>query len=84
MSAVARARMDESLKEEAEQILKSLGLSSSEAIRLFYQQIVNRGTLPIELKVPNAVTQAAIDESRNEANSLDTYDSFEELLDDLE
>jgi len=42
MSGVARARMDDDLKNEAEPILSSVGITPSEAIRMLYKQIVNR------------------------------------------
>ena len=35
-----RARMDEDLKEEAEAILRKLGLTTSQAINLYFRQIV--------------------------------------------
>ena len=62
MSAIARARMDEDLKNEAESILNSVGITPSEAIRIFYKQIVNRQGFPLELRTPNATTLAAINE----------------------
>ena len=40
MSQVARARMDDKLKEKAEAVLASIGITPSEAIRMFYRQIV--------------------------------------------
>ena len=52
-SASIHARIKPELKEEAEAILKELGLNASQAITLFYQQIrLNRG-LPFVLRVPD-------------------------------
>ena len=59
-NAVVHARMDAELKAEAESILKQIGLSSAEAIRIFYKQIeLNRG-IPFDVKVPNKVTEATL------------------------
>lgn len=42
--AVVSARLDQRLKQESETILKQLGLSTTEAIRMFFTQItLNRG-----------------------------------------
>jgi DNA-damage-inducible protein J len=54
-SAMLHTRMDEGLKNRAEGILSQIGLTSSEAINLFYRQIELNGGLPFELKVPEKV-----------------------------
>jgi len=56
-----RARVEPALKSEAEAILKKIGLSSSEAMRLFLYQVVQQRGLPFEVKIPNAETIAAIE-----------------------
>jgi len=80
MGAIARARMDEDLKNEAESILSSVGITPSEAIRMLYKQIVNRREFPLELRTPNAATLEAFAEVDNDAGKLETFDSFDELL----
>ena len=80
MSVFARARMDDSLKSEAESILNSVGITPSEAIRMLYKQIVNRHEFPLELRTPNAKTLAAFSEVDNDTQELETYVSFDELL----
>jgi len=80
MSVFARARMDEHLKSEAESILSSVGITPSEAIRMLYKQIVNRHEFPLELRTPNAKTLAAFSEIDNDVSELDTFGSFDELL----
>ena len=69
--AVVRARVDAKLKEDSESILRQLGLSPTEAIRMFFTQItLQRGLpFPVSLKVPDnddlllptATRRAAID-----------------------
>ena len=58
-----RARVEPELKQEAEAVLKSLGLNASEAITLFYRQIALRRGLPFEIRLPNATTRAALREA---------------------
>ncbi len=72
MSTVARARMDTELKEKAEAVLDSVGITPSEAIRMFYRQIVNREAFPLELKVPNKVTLAAFEEGDNDPDKMES------------
>lgn len=48
------ARIEPEVKEEAESILATLGISASNAINMFYKQIIlNRG-IPFEVKIPPA------------------------------
>jgi len=75
MSTVARARMDNELKESAEAVLDSIGITPSEAIRMFYRQIVNREEFPLELKVPNKTTLAAFEEGDGDQDELETLTS---------
>ena len=68
--ATVRSRLNNDLKEQAEAVLSSIGMTSSEAIRLFYKQIAVRKEFPLELKVPNQKTIDAFNEP-HEAVSLD-------------
>ncbi|MQT12047.1 type II toxin-antitoxin system RelB/DinJ family antitoxin [Segnochrobactrum spirostomi] len=63
-TAFVRARIDEDVKEEAEAVLSYFGLTLSDAIRLTLTRVARDKALPLELKIPNAETQAAIAESR--------------------
>ena len=53
-----RCRIDEQLKEDAQQILRRCGLSISHAIRIFLRQVVAAGGLPFEVKASSAAPQA--------------------------
>jgi DNA-damage-inducible protein J len=54
------ARIEPELKTEAESVLKRLGLSPTQAIRLFYRQVALRRGLPFSVEIPNEETQAAM------------------------
>jgi len=59
-SEVIRARIEPDVKHSAEEILKSLGLSTSQAIGMFYKQIIFSQGLPFDVKIPNEETQDAL------------------------
>lgn len=46
------ARIEPDVKEQAESILSSLGISVSNAINMFYKQIILQRGLPFEVKLP--------------------------------
>lgn len=77
-----RARIEPELKSEAEAILRQVGLSSSEAMRLFMIHVVLMKGLPFELKIPNSQTIEAIEEL--EAGKGIKANSLEELFDDAD
>lgn len=69
-------------KAHAEIILRELGLSSTEAVTLFYRQITLSNGLPFEVKIPNEVTLKTIQETdagKNIIPSESTQDLFDQL-----
>ena len=77
-----RARVEPELKAEAESVLKTLGLSPTEAIRLFYKQVSLQHGLPFEVRVPNETTLKAMREARAD-KSLTRYETLDDLKADL-
>lgn len=51
-SASVYARIEPELKEQAEAILSALGIPTSNAIDMFFKQIVLRKGMPFEVKLP--------------------------------
>ena len=51
-SASVYARIDPVLKEQAETILSALGIPTSNAIDMFFKQVVLKKGLPFEVKLP--------------------------------
>ncbi len=62
-SAMIHIRMDNDLKARASQALAAMGLTASDAVRLLFHRIVADQAFPLELKVPNAETRAAMAEA---------------------
>ncbi len=53
-SANLYARIEPDVKENAEHILSTLGISTSSAINMFYKQIILNNGLPFAVKIPDA------------------------------
>ena len=51
-SANLYARIEPEIKEQAEEILSALGIPASNAINMFYKQIILQRGLPFEVKMP--------------------------------
>ena len=54
---------DENVKTQATETLAAMGLSVSDAVRVFLTRVAAEKQLPFALKVPNAETRAAIEEA---------------------
>jgi DNA-damage-inducible protein J len=61
-TAYIKARIDPKLKAQAQRVLAKVGLSTSDAIRIFMRQIVLQKDLPVEVRAPNAESRRAIEE----------------------
>lgn len=51
-SANLYARIEPEVKEQAEKILSALGINASNAINMFYKQVILNNGLPFEVKIP--------------------------------
>jgi DNA-damage-inducible protein J len=78
-NAVVHSRIDPETKEKAESILHRLGVSPTEAIRMFYTQITLRNGLPFSVDIPNEETERALADSRS-GRDLERFDSVDDLL----
>ena len=62
-TTMIHVRIDEKIKKEAAETLENMGLSVSDAVRVFLKRVVADKQLPFELKVPNATTRQAMEEA---------------------
>ena len=84
-STMLHVRVDDELKAQASEALAAMGLSVSDAVRILLKRVVNDQAFPLELKVPNAQTRAAIEEARAMMKArASRFESADALLDDLE
>ena len=81
-TTMVHVRVDESLKNQATETLASMGLTVSDAVRVFLTRVVTDQKLPFALHAPNASTRAAMREAR--AISKARFGSADALIHDLE
>ncbi|WP_240782172.1 type II toxin-antitoxin system RelB/DinJ family antitoxin [Qipengyuania sediminis] len=62
-TAMLHVRLDDEIKAKGNAALAAMGLSAADAVRLLYHRIVAEQAFPLELKVPNADTRAAMAEA---------------------
>jgi len=65
LTKILRVRVDEQVKDQATEILASMGLSVSDAIRIFLAKVVEDQEMPFAIKIPNAASRAAIAEANH-------------------
>jgi DNA-damage-inducible protein J len=64
VNTMLHVRVDNQTKERASAALDAMGLSMSEAVRVFLHRVAVEQAIPFAVKVPNATTRAAMDEAR--------------------
>lgn len=83
-------RIDETLKKDVDFILNKLGLSTSEAVRMFFAQIRNCRGIPFEVRLTSAeelwVKKALADTEKDikAGRIYGPFDDVEDLIADLE
>lgn len=80
---VIHARMTPELKHSVEAVLRKVGLSTTEAISLFFHQIVLTEGLPFAVRVPNKATREAMLDVQNDIN-MTSHTSLADLRHSLE
>ncbi len=82
-TAIVHARIEPQTKRKAERVLHKLGITPTEAIRIFYSQISLRGGLPFAVDIPNARTAETLKKSRR-GESVQEFDSLGEMFESWE
>ena len=80
--ATINTRIEPKLKSQAEAILHKVGLTSAEAVRLFYMQVCLQKGLPFEVKIPNKATIKAMKDADN--RKTHKAKNVDELFEDLD
>jgi DNA-damage-inducible protein J len=82
-SATITVRLDPQVKQNAETVLKTLGLTTSQAVTLFFTQVsLNKG-IPFDVHIPNAATARVI-ETGLAGNNLHPAANMDDLIAQLE
>jgi DNA-damage-inducible protein J len=82
-SATIQTRVDPIVKKNAQEILKKLNITMSEAISMYLSQITLHRGIPFDLKIPNKLTATTLEESENEKR-LHTVNSVDQLFQELD
>ncbi len=78
-TAIVHARIEPKTKQKAEEVLRKLGLTPTEAIRIFYRQISLRGGLPFPIEIPNELTACTLEKSRR-GEDIQGFESLEAMF----
>jgi DNA-damage-inducible protein J len=78
-TATVHARIDSKTKRDSECVLRRLGLTPTDAVRLLYRQIALRREFPLELRVPNKLTAKTLDKS-DRGDEIETFNSLDEMV----
>jgi len=78
-TAIVHARIEPKTKQKAEGVLRKLGLTPTEAIRIFYKQISLRGGLPFPIEIPNELTASTLEKSRR-GEDIQEFKSLEAMF----
>ena len=81
-AATVRARIEPRLKADVERLLGRLGMSTTEAINLFYCQIRLRRGLPFPVEIPNEATLKVFKDSE-EGKGLEECKDADDMFDRL-
>lgn len=84
-TTMVHVRVDENIKAQATETLASMGLTISDAVRVFLTRVVADKELPFALKAPNATTRAAMAEANDIVqNRRARFATANALIDELE
>jgi DNA-damage-inducible protein J len=84
-TTMVHVRVDEKIKAQAAETLAAMGLSVSDAVRVFLMRVVADKQMPFALKVPNVETRSAMVEADEIASARRArFGTATELFDDLE
>jgi len=81
-SSTIRARIEPDLKDKAENIFRKLGITTTQALTLFYKQVELRKGLPFDVAIPNETTRRAFadtDSGKDLVVCEDADDMFKKL-----
>lgn len=82
-SSTIRARIEPDLKEKADHIFRKLGLTTTQAITLFYKQVELRKGLPFDVAIPSETTYRTFNDT-NAGRHLVVCEDIDDLFKKLD
>lgn len=84
-TTMIHVRVDENVKAQAAETLASMGLTVSDAVRIFLTRVVADKEFPFAIRAPNATSRVAIAEANEMIKSRSArFATTDALLNDLE
>ena len=84
-TSMLHVRIDDDTKAQGNAVLDAIGLTASDAIRLLYRRLIADQAFPLELKVPNSETRAAMAEGHEILRARKArFDNGDELIASLD
>jgi DNA-damage-inducible protein J len=80
-NSLVQTRINAEIKEEASTVLRAIGLTVSDAVRLMLTRVAREKALPFEPLIPNEVTIAAMKEARERKLETVTLDDLQAVID---
>lgn len=79
-------RVEPTVKKKAEETLSDLGLSITEAVNVFLNQVILHDGIPFKIEKPkyNKETIQAMEDVKNGKNLSKTFDSVDEMFEELD
>ena len=79
-------RVEPSVKQKAEKTLNDLGLSITEAVNVFLNQVILNDGIPFEIRKPklNKETMQAIEDTKKGKNLSKPFNNVDEMFEELE
>ncbi len=77
-------RINDSIKKDFEKICEELGLNPTTALTIFIKKMCREHRIPFEVSLYNSDTLKILDETTRNQNLSQTFDTVDELFDDLD
>jgi DNA-damage-inducible protein J len=82
-SGYVNTRIDHALKARAEKVFSQIGVTTSQAVTMFFRQVVLRRGIPFDVCIPNEATQQAmaeLDAGGGTTHTGPTADVFDDIV----
>ena len=79
-TAIIQARIEPALKTEVEKILREIGLTTTEAMTIFFNRIRLERGIPFDVKIPNDETLQVLKDTDAGKNLHGPFSSHAEMM----
>jgi len=80
MAKTIQIRVDDFLKNAADDLFASLGMDTTTAVRIFLTIAIETGGIPFDVKIPNMSLKKAMDDVLNKTNLSKPYPNAKDAI----